>query len=1256
MSSPELGPVDLMGLSTCSAEMTDPFCVGGGRRLPGSSKSGPGKDGGRNEVRLPMLHDPPKLGLPVVRGGQTAPSQAPLCFDPGSPASDRTEGKKKGRPKAENQALRDIPVSSPRAGWGSCRVCGGAHCLARPACCVSSAEPSARIHWLLRVRGLRETAWGPAGPVRGSCRPGDSAESGAGQQRPGWLQGQQPGLSHAQLSLMNQWKDEFKAHSRVKCPNAGCWLEFPSIYGLKYHYQRCQGVRGCGLGKGRPGAHPALAVGLGVSTPALSTQGAISERLTFPCPFCEAAFTSKTQLEKHRIWNHMDRPLPAPKPGPVSRPVTVSRPVGVSKPIGVSKPVTISKPIGISKPVTVSRPVPVTKPVTVSRPVPVTKPVMASRPVPVTKAVPVTRPVPVNKPIPVTKSVPIAKPVTVNKPVPVTKPVTINKPVSVTKLVTVTKPVPVAKPVTVSRPIVVSKPVTVSRPIAISRHTPPCKMVLLTKSENKAPRAAGRSSGKKRAADGLDACPLPPKQARPENGEYGPSTTDQSSAFPLSTDPSSSPLSLGSRPLGGKEAPRAAGPVSLPEEGAERTKHSKTRAGGGGRAGAAASRPEPPDGYLTRAFVLCFLSPESGRKQKTPKKFTGEQPSISGTFGLKGEAWTSRAPVGPSTRGGRALSLHLPLPRVHVGLAKAEDKARIHRAKKQEGPVPEEARKKGPAPTSAVSKEVPAPVAHPAPGGPEEQWQRAIHERGEAVCPTCNVVTRKTLVGLKKHMEVCQKVRLPPVPGRGGGPGPAAHKRARLQLQDALKCQHCRKQFKSKAGLNYHTMAEHSAKPSDAEASEGSEQERRERLRKVLKQMGRLRCPQEVSGPAGAGARRDGARRAPATHLPPAPQGCGAAFSSLMGYQYHQRRCGKPPCEVETPSFPCTHCGKTYRSKAGHDYHVRSEHAAPPPEEPADKAPEAEDLLGVERTPSGRIRRTSAQVAVFHLQEIAEDELARDWTKRRMKDDLVPETARLNYTRPGLPVLNPQLLEEWKNEVKEKGHVNCPNDCCEAVYSSVSGLKAHLAGCSKVSVQALPAARRACLVLPAAPQRSAHTGCAPLPLWGQGQRSPGRSPPPALAVSHSVSGGSACGGCSSVPGQPDLGLGASGGGQPPGAGLPCAFQGDHLVGKYCCLLCPKEFSSESGVKYHILKAHAENWFRTSADPPPRHKGPDSLVPRKEKSPAGGKKRGRKPKERPPEDPAPGTPPHRDDWPPGGRDKGARGSAGRKVGAGKAPEK
>lgn len=39
-----------------------------------------------------------------------------------------------------------------------------------------------------------------------------------------------------------------------------------------------------------------------------------------------------------------------------------------------------------------------------------------------------------------------------------------------------------------------------------------------------------------------------------------------------------------------------------------------------------------------------------------------------------------------------------------------------------------------------------------------------------------------------------------------------------LQLQDALKCQQCHKQFRSKAGLNYHTMAEHSTKVHHAHA------------------------------------------------------------------------------------------------------------------------------------------------------------------------------------------------------------------------------------------------------------------------------------------------------------------------------------------------------------------------------------------------------------------------------------------------------
>ncbi|XP_044067691.1 zinc finger protein 512B isoform X3 [Siniperca chuatsi] len=475
------------------------------------------------------------------------------------------------------------------------------------------------------------------------------------------------------------------------------------------------------------------------------------------------------------------------------------------------------------------------------------------------------------------------------------------------------------------------------------------------------------------------------------------------------------------------------------------------------------------------------------RKQKTPKKFTGEQPSISGTFGLK-------------------------------GMTKVEEKLKAGRVKRSEGsgfseepqrrPIPSQSSKKDPATTSSGTV-------------PDTQWQRAISERGEVVCPTCSIVTRKTIHGLKKHMEICQK------------------------LQDALKCQQCHKQFRSKAGLNYHTMAEHTTKPSGSEGQTGDKHKERERLRRVLKQMGRIKCPSE-------------------------------------------------------------HCGKTYRSKAGRDYHVRTEHSPTitttmiatnnsnskdnitdtnnntgkervvseespsvgrkeqsqpekkdcqekaPSSQPKEKEREGRDKDrenekererdkgkapqnesqgdDFERTPSGRVRRRSAQVAVFHLQEIAEDELAKDWgTKRRIKDDLVPDSKRLNYTRPGLPNFSPELLETWKNQVKEKGFICCTNENCEAVYSSVSGLKAHLANCS---------------------------------------------------------------------------------------------QGGGELGKYTCLICQKEFSSESGVKYHISKTHSQNWFRAAASQvvsSSKGKVPENSGIKAEvrNGATTGKKRGRKPKERPP---------------------------------------
>jgi hypothetical protein len=46
--------------------------------------------------------------------------------------------------------------------------------------------------------------------------------------------------------------------------------------------------------------------------------------------------------------------------------------------------------------------------------------------------------------------------------------------------------------------------------------------------------------------------------------------------------------------------------------------------------------------------------------------------------------------------------------------------------------------------------------------------------------------------------------------------------------------------------------------------------------------------------------------------------------------------------------------------------------------------------------------------------------------------------------------------------------------------------------------------------------------------------------------------------------------------------LSLSMQGDFEAGKYKCLICKKEFNSESGVKYHINSVHSQvrNVFRT----------------------------------------------------------------------------
>uniref|UniRef100_H2TXA3 Zinc finger protein 512 n=1 Tax=Takifugu rubripes TaxID=31033 RepID=H2TXA3_TAKRU len=307
----------------------------------------------------------------------------------------------------------------------------------------------------------------------------------------------------------------------------------------------------------------------------------------------------------------------------------------------------------------------------------------------------------------------------------------------------------------------------------------------------------------------------------------------------------------------------------------------------------------------------------------------------------------------------------------------------------------------------------------------EERWQIQIVAKGRVSCPKCKSVSRKTVEGLKKHMENCR--------------------------QQPFTCQHCGKQLKSSTGMKYHIMADHSHLPLSNDAKDLDDRVIKEKLRKILKRLGKLKCSKE---------------------------GCNAAFSSIMGYVYHMRKCGKQESELEKLLLNCSHCGKPYKSKAGLEYHLRSEHAPVSHNE----AQNAQSEANPERTASGRVQRASAQVANFHLAEIANNELPKDWPKRKFQSDLVPDDKKLKYARPGLPAFSQDVLRKWKNEVKLRRKVKCPNQGCCSTYTSVSGLKAHLGLCTK---------------------------------------------------------------------------------------------GEFEAGKYRCLICNKEFNSESGVKYHINSIHSE---------------------------------------------------------------------------------
>ncbi|XP_033100681.1 uncharacterized protein LOC117104116 isoform X2 [Anneissia japonica] len=267
-------------------------------------------------------------------------------------------------------------------------------------------------------------------------------------------------------------------------------------------------------------------------------------------------------------------------------------------------------------------------------------------------------------------------------------------------------------------------------------------------------------------------------------------------------------------------------------------------------------------------------------------------------------------------------------------------------------------------------------------------WVGHLNNGKSAKCRWCSMNYKK-LTTILRHYDKCHEY-----------------------YKNGFNCNECGNIFKSPGSLNYHKLANHTKAVVEESQKKDKKQSEAQVLKQLLRQKKKLNCKNES---------------------------CTKSFTTVLGYQYHMKRCG---VEEVAAIYTCQICQKTYTTDPGLKYHLSSRHAPTVEKASLDKTEE------VFTDDSGKRRRSAAHRAMASMKELKEKGYVEvNDTGKEEKRTKTSTNDFMLFTSPNIEI-DEDLLKEWKAQFSLKQRVPCPFDCDFTAVLLVS-LKDHYHFCQE---------------------------------------------------------------------------------------------------------------------------------------------------------------------------------------------------------------